>query len=78
MADSLCSMPFHPPRNFVLLKQQIGPKTRYYQWSWFDKFKLLHCDVNKDAVFCHTCIQAVQQKIHTAKHSDSAFASVII
>lgn len=75
--DSSCSKPFHPPISFVFPKQQIGSKTRYCQRSWFDTFKFLHYDVSKDAVFCHTCIQAVeQQKIHKAKRSDSAFVSI--
>ena len=34
----------------------------YCQRSLFDKLKFLHYDVNKDAIFCHMCIQAVQQQ----------------
>ena len=73
-------MPFHPPRSFMFPKRQIGSKTRYCQRSWFDTFKFLHYDVNKDAVFCQLHVHpggaAAEAEIHKAKHSDSAFVSV--
>ena len=68
------SKPFHPPRHFVFPKRIIGTRARYCQRSWFDTFKFLHYDVSKDAIFCHTCIQAVQQrKIRKTKCGDPAF-----
>ena len=83
MMDSTCSVhsisgskPFHPPRHFVFPKQIIGNRARYCQRSWFDTYEFLHYDMSKDAIFCHTCIQAVQQrKIRKAKRGDPAFVS---
>ena len=74
-----CDKPFHPPRSFVFPKQFIGKRARYCQHNWFHTFGFLHYDVSKDAVFCHTCIQAMQQKkIRKAKKGDPAFVSIYI
>ena len=44
----------------------MGKRARYCQHNWFNTFEFLHYelhyDVSKDAVFCQTCIQVVQQK----------------
>ena len=71
------SKPFHPARSFVFPKRTIGRVTRYCQRSWFDKYPFLHYDVDEDAVFCHTCMLAVEQKkIRKAKRGDTAFVSL--
>ena len=83
MMDSSCSVysigsnkPFHPPRHFVFQKRIISKRARYCQRSWFDTYEFLHYDVSKDAIFYHTCIQAVQQrKIRNSKRGDPAFVS---
>ena len=83
MMDSSCSVysigsskPFHLPRHFVFPKRIISERARYCQRSWFDIYEFLHYDVSKDAILCHTCIQAVQQrKIRNSKCGDPAFVS---
>ena len=33
-----------------------------YQRSWFSKWKWLHYSEDKDAVFCHVCVMALEHK----------------
>lgn len=70
---------FHPTRTFVFPRRKFGARERSCQWQWFQDYPFLHYDVAKDAVFCHTCCLAVEQKkILNSKRVDNAFVSVII
>ena len=72
------SVKFHPSRDFVFPKMIICKRPRYCQRSWFDKFDFLHYDTEKDALFCHTCIQAVREnKIRKAKRAGTSFVSTV-
>jgi len=78
MESTSVHVKFHPPRSFVFPKRTIGSRSHYCQRSWFDKYKFLHYGVEKDALFCHTCIRAVEQKkIRKAKRADASFVSII-
>ena len=66
-------------RDLSFFRSFIRKRARYCQHNWFNMFEFLHYDVSKDAVFCHTCIQAVQQKkIRKVKKGNPAFVSIII
>ena len=68
--------PFHPGRKFIFPKRRFGARERSCQAQWFIDFPFLHYDVDKDVVFCHTCLTAVEQKkILHSKHPDAAFVS---
>ena len=56
-----CNQP-NQPRNYKFPRQKFGNFERAFQSKWFDQFKWLHYDQEKDAVFCVTCINAIQKK----------------
>lgn len=69
--------PFQPA-NFGFPKRCFGRKNAVFrscQSSWFAKWKWLHYDAEKDAVFCHTCVTACRKKKLLTKGNakDSAF-----
>ena len=73
------SEPFHPPKGFTFPRTTFGSRSRSCQYQWFENFDFLHYDIEKDAIFCATCVRAVQQKkILKAKRPDPAFVSFII
>ena len=70
--------PNHPPSSFTFPKREFGKKqVRKYscQASWFQTWKWLHYDEQKDVVFCHLCVQALRSKRMDVKRGESAFTS---
>ena len=68
--------PFHPGKNFSFPKRKFGSRNRSCQSKWFENFPFLHYNVEKDALFCHFCMKAVEQKkILKSKRPDYAFVS---
>ena len=50
--------PFHPSVSFAFPKRMFGSRYRSCQSQWFQEFTFLS-DVEKDAVFGHTCVKAI-------------------
>ncbi len=67
------------PRNIIFPKKTFGRTSeRYYsmQPSWFDTWKWLHWDSSKEAVLCHTCVQAMEAgKLIFSRNTESSFLS---
>lgn len=69
-------IPFHPPVTFTFHKREFGKTKRVKslcQHSWFSKWKWLHYNEDKDAVFCHVCVSALKQKKMQTSHSSNPF-----
>ena len=72
----MAEKPFHPGQGFVFPKKKFGAREQSCQSQWFIDFPFLHYDVERDAIFCLTCMTAVQQrKVLRSKRSDPAFVS---
>lgn len=59
--------PFHPPSNF---KFKVTDDRTCHS-NWFQEWTWLHYDEEKDAVFCHICASAIQQKLMPLKEKKS-------
>ena len=56
----------HQPIEFVFPKRKFGKTKvceRSFQATWFQQFPWVHYDETRDLAFCHTCIQAYNNKI---------------
>ena len=51
---------------------------RSFKPQWFAKWPFPHYDEAKDAVFCHTCIEACKLKRATARQPEPVFVSTCI
>lgn len=68
----------HQPALFVYPKRSFGQKkvvSRPFQPAWYQSWPWLHYDEEKDAVFCHLCVQGLKQRKITAGSADAAFVS---
>ena len=73
--------PHQPALGFKFPKRSFGVKKveqRSFKPQWFAKWPFLHYDEAKDAVFCHTCIEACKLKRVTAKQPEPVFVSTCI
>ena len=73
----LPDIPFHPPVTYTFPKREFGKKhvKCSCQRSWFTKWKWLHYNEDKDAVFCHVCVSALKHKKMQTSRSDPSFIS---
>ena len=65
----------HQPQNFKFPKRKFGQTTiveRSFQASWFDLWPWLHYDEQQDAVFCHICLKAKEEKKIVWSHNAEA------
>ena len=69
--------PHQPVLNFP--KRSFGQKKPVhcsFQGKWFSKWRWLHYDEGKDAVFCYICVTALKQrKIKYSHNAATAFVS---
>lgn len=62
------------PSNMVFPKTIFGKKERSFNASWFAKFPWIHYDIQKDSVFCYTCMTACTKGHKTVSNNrDPAF-----
>ena len=50
-------------------------KGKSFQENWFDLYDWLHYDEEKDAAFCHVCMQAMESEILVTPWKDDAFVT---
>ena len=50
-------------------------KGRSFQENWFGLYNWLHFDEEKDAAFCHVCMQAMESEILVTPWKDDAFVT---
>ncbi len=73
------AIPFVPeanqPKNIKFPVQSFGKQTatRSFNSKWFDRFKWLHYDKDKDAAFCFTCIKASNKNLILSTIGEGAF-----
>ena len=69
----------HQPLSIRFPKRSFGKKRtveRSFQPSWFTNWPFLHYDEAKDAVYCHTCLDAFKLiRMKTSMRADPAFVS---
>ena len=68
LVDDVYHVPEKPyqPQHLSFPARQFGkasPVHRSFQLVWFNRFKWLHYDVPRDAVFCHICCKAIKEKV---------------
>ena len=60
-----------PPRHFG--KEEAG---RTFQPHWFDKYSWIHYDQDRDAAFCHVCINALKENMISSNKAEDAFTKI--
>ena len=65
--DDVYAVPDNPyqPRHLSFPAHRFGkasPVHRSFQLAWFNRFQWIHCDVPRDAAFCHVCCKAIKEK----------------
>ena len=77
----ILDIPFRPPVTFTFPKCKFS-ETKWVkslcQCSWFSKWKWLHYNKDKDAVFCHVCVSALKQKMQTSCNDPSFISKSFI
>ncbi|XP_061173672.1 zinc finger MYM-type protein 1-like [Saccostrea echinata] len=63
------------PRNIFFPAKRFGKKMRSFNASWFDRWSWLHYVVNKDVVFCFSCIKSFQKKTLSCHKKEKACIS---
>ena len=68
----------HPSMSFSFPKPSYGSANvqRSCQAGWFRQWPWLHYDGGKDAVFCHVCIRATNERKMTTGTGETAFVSI--
>ena len=66
---------FHGETNQPRGMQFPQTKSRSFQENWFHQCNWLHYDEEKDAAFCHECMQAMESKILVTPWKDDAFVT---
>ena len=64
---------FHPPVTLILPKRMFGSK-RAFRANWCQQFPWLHYNIDRDAAFCHICMQADNEgKFLSSSKRESSF-----
>lgn len=64
-----------PPRGFG--KDKNGKEVkRSFNSSWYQKYKWIHYDSSRDAVFCFTCMKAVHGNLLSSTKAEETFTRV--
>ena len=77
----LLAKPFQridPKYDFPLRSFSNGKKQKRFSRDWLkneDWKSWLHCNAEKDASFCSTCINATRMNLSASKNADEAFIS---
>ena len=50
------------PTNFEFPKTEICKKNRSFNSHWYSKFPWIHYSIEKDAVFCFSCLSAEKKR----------------
>ena len=70
---------YHPGLDFKFPKREFGSTRKFCrscQAAWFKEFPFLHYNAAEDAVYCHVCLKAVQEKrIFASKKTEATFIS---
>ena len=67
---------FHPPVTLILPKRMFGSKKveRAFRANWCQQFPWLHYNIDRDAAFCHVCMQADNEgKFLSSSKRESSF-----
>ena len=70
--DFIPKQPYHPPKDFTFPKMKLGSRNSSFQQSWFDTYPWLHYDLEKDCVFCFSCMKNVSKLTGTQKNKEPA------
>lgn len=76
MASKGISEKFHPPVTLILPKRMFGSKKveRAFRANWCQQFPWLHYNIDRDAAFCHVCMQADNEgKFLSSSKRESSF-----
>ncbi|KAL5515338.1 hypothetical protein EMCRGX_G000491 [Ephydatia muelleri] len=67
---------FHPPVTLILPKRMFGSKKveSAFRANWCQQFPWLHYNIDRDAAFCHVCMQADNEsKFSSSSKMESSF-----
>ena len=67
---------FHPPVTLILPKRMFGSKKveSAFRANWCQQFPWLHYNIDRDAAFCHVCMQADNEgKFSSSSKRESSF-----